>query len=686
MKWFFCLNSSARDKFSEMIFIALESCRDNTSLLPNCIYDGEPDYFTDQLKLLGVQVYFKKVRFFDELVKMDGVNGLKLEIARGAFLRTVIPDLDIDDDYVLYTDADVIFVKDPVPHLSKIRPRYIGATCESILGSKSFFNSGVMLLNVKNMRSISDDFNNFIQCNLTKFQSFSPNDQGAYNYFFRGLTDWIPEAFNVKPYWFFESDVYIYHFHGSRPIEASEFLFNISEGKESVVPTRFDGKESALLNSVGYYNNLRIKYGFLKYKIVLSFVSVRFIRIQIFAENPPESDYFQLILNGAYLKILKLIFSKKYFGGEHIGYVYLVPIPINVLTGTEFLNFQLNVLGGATVAELVVPGINLENLSVEGDVHGFYTRHDNVCYEILSDSYSEVQFSNSSENVFWLNPLQHNLFNGIKFKTSNHYFCSATDVLIFVSSIDFLLLDKYRRHYSFGFDRDIIKLQPFLVEGLDQDFDYYPFSTVGNKYWFFDLCMLCVFAFNDINRSKFLVRSDDFLIISNYLRIFHFPLNCLVVVDDGCYSAHRVFYLRKDTDFFSSSSLKIFRDFLNSNLFIPNFVQNQVLVFESDVVYEVDNCPEFVKKVQWSDEISDLIQNCCSYKFVVIKDELQLKIFPFLPSSTHIINFSIAPSAFVQEACQLFGFEYSFIEDVNDDGNLYDFLDLIRAHSLGLLS
>ena len=226
MKWYFVLNETADLSYVENAKVAVLSCLKNTRLEPNCVWDGSPNKFTDWLQRRGITVHFCSVSFLAELERENGKRGLRFASARGAYLRVMIPTLEVIDEYVLYTDSDVLFQIDPTDLLKSCKPELIGATTESSQSDFNFFNSGVMVMNITNLRTLHSGFIDYIEDNLPNWIGFSPNDQGALNNFFRSGWCRIDQTLNWKPYWGVNPDAYILHFHGARPHEIVRHLAN----------------------------------------------------------------------------------------------------------------------------------------------------------------------------------------------------------------------------------------------------------------------------------------------------------------------------------------------------------------------------------------------------------------------------------------------------------------------------
>lgn len=208
MKWYFASNDRSHD-FFPLIKAAVNSVLENTALEPNFIYDGAPNELTQWLIDKGVNIINHRVSFFDSLEKYYDEN--LLTIAAGTFLRCDIPILEQDDEFVLYTDCDVLFLKD---FECDLRPEYFA--CSAQFDKKNFtdFNAGVMLMNVKKMRESHSKFIEFISKNLANFPTF---DQTAYQIFYDGKNTKLPTIYNHKPYWGVDENAVIVHFHAAKP-------------------------------------------------------------------------------------------------------------------------------------------------------------------------------------------------------------------------------------------------------------------------------------------------------------------------------------------------------------------------------------------------------------------------------------------------------------------------------------
>jgi hypothetical protein len=72
---------------------------------------------------------------------------------------------------------------------------------------------------VPNLRATHESFLSFIRNNLPFWIGFSCNDQGALNYYYRGVWDQLDPKLNWKPYWGDNEEAFLIHFHGARALE-----------------------------------------------------------------------------------------------------------------------------------------------------------------------------------------------------------------------------------------------------------------------------------------------------------------------------------------------------------------------------------------------------------------------------------------------------------------------------------
>lgn len=233
MKWFFALNEAcpALSRYVDIVKVAIHTTFKNTSLLPHFLYDGEDNELTDWLRKRKVPIIRCRTFLFDRLRKLAErkQDPQILAIGAGAFLRIELPrlacELGIQDKYVLYTDCDVMFMRDVAEDLNKMACRYFAVAPEFDPTDYQHMNTGVMLMNLKNLTAMDESFRKFVIANLEKFPCW---DQSAYQWFYGGPRnkllrrrgwDRLPIEFNWKPYWGDYSNAKVIHFHGPKPFQ-----------------------------------------------------------------------------------------------------------------------------------------------------------------------------------------------------------------------------------------------------------------------------------------------------------------------------------------------------------------------------------------------------------------------------------------------------------------------------------
>lgn len=208
MKWYFACNDRSPD-FFPLIKGAVESALKNTTLQPHFIYDGVENELTQWLKQRGVRIINHRISFYNALEKY--YDEASLAIASGAFLRCDIPIIETEDEFVLYTDCDVLFLKN---FELDLKPKYFACSTQFTKRNFTDFNTGVMVMNVKKLRESHNKFIEFIVENLNLLSTF---DQTAYQIFYGNKNTKLPTIYNHKPYWGIDNNAVILHFHGAKP-------------------------------------------------------------------------------------------------------------------------------------------------------------------------------------------------------------------------------------------------------------------------------------------------------------------------------------------------------------------------------------------------------------------------------------------------------------------------------------
>jgi hypothetical protein len=236
LKWYFCYNQASTAWFSDMIKVAVTSAKTNTRLLPNCVYDGEPTPLTVWLKDQGVQIHqsqvpFQKRLFDDDVMERNKGTGYRPESAKGFYLPLQIPVVEEADEHVLYTDCDVMFLRDP--DLAQIRPTSIAAVPEvADLSAPSparvlnGFNSGVMVINVPAMRNRLPDLMRMLDENgyFNFVDTGATYDQGLLNLGFKSEWGTLPPIYNWRVFYGVNPDASVVHWHGPKPAHVIDLL------------------------------------------------------------------------------------------------------------------------------------------------------------------------------------------------------------------------------------------------------------------------------------------------------------------------------------------------------------------------------------------------------------------------------------------------------------------------------
>jgi lipopolysaccharide biosynthesis glycosyltransferase len=226
-RWYFAINDAGIPHFDRCIRVALKSAKANTRLEPICIYSGNGAPFIDEIRRMGATVIRHKSSLADAIANTENANGWHKNIATGANLRLDIPIIEKKDPFVLYTDCDVMFLKHPKVDEA---PEYFAAAPEHDKTNWSFANTGVMVINVENMRR---DHSALIDFAAPRLNTFGPlgkgtYDQGILNAYYARRWSRLPLEMNWKPYWGINPNASIIHYHGPKP----QFVEAIHEGRD----------------------------------------------------------------------------------------------------------------------------------------------------------------------------------------------------------------------------------------------------------------------------------------------------------------------------------------------------------------------------------------------------------------------------------------------------------------------
>ena len=233
MKWFLCANNVEYMRYGAA---AIATCPPD--LEPIFLIDAPEDkeYLDKWVKWMiskNVRLVFhrtsfeKQIRdFYDNNYPPGGTR-----VALGAFMRCDIPlicdQLGIKDEYVFYSDTDVLFINNNINHiLHESKPPFIAATVEHNPWDWNNFNSGVMVINVNGFKSLLPKIIDTIP--KTKFPDVF--DQTVLNMVLANH-QWsnLLIEYNWKPYWdlrpeWSKNEIVLVHFHGPKPFSSPDTL------------------------------------------------------------------------------------------------------------------------------------------------------------------------------------------------------------------------------------------------------------------------------------------------------------------------------------------------------------------------------------------------------------------------------------------------------------------------------
>lgn len=224
--WYFCINAKGFDTFLPHIRAAVMSARANTTLAPHCLYSGDEARHRAILTRLGVTVIDHKPSLAAYLRQGYGEH---YDAFAGHWLRVDLPFIETSEEFVLYSDVDVMFLGHPaLPQM----PRVLAAAPEYDRNSRRHFNSGVMVMNIPRLRDLYGPFCRAIRARLSGNFSYPPHDQESYNRFFRASAlnrlrgrarSRLAPELNWKPYWGIAPNAKLVHFHGPKPPKVRVF-------------------------------------------------------------------------------------------------------------------------------------------------------------------------------------------------------------------------------------------------------------------------------------------------------------------------------------------------------------------------------------------------------------------------------------------------------------------------------
>ena len=227
MKCYFCVvePNSDNDVYLDLLYVCLKSARQNTNLDLYVLYDGsDVGHCYSILKEFDVHIIKHKFSHYDylektypqEYIRQICSRNISYDVISATFMRFDIPFIEEDDDYILYSDYDVMFLKDfSTDKFGDVSYLAASAEFDKNLDDITYFNSGVLYLNVKSMREVSNQVFDMLENGIKNTTGLL--DQGYLNQVCFDKMTKMPLEFNWKPYWGYNKDDYIIHFHGMKP-------------------------------------------------------------------------------------------------------------------------------------------------------------------------------------------------------------------------------------------------------------------------------------------------------------------------------------------------------------------------------------------------------------------------------------------------------------------------------------
>ena len=239
-KWFFAYNGSYSVTYDVHIELMVRSAAARTSLDPHLIYFGALDNpVLPLVERYGVKVIHHEPSILPDLERIKAkFPDYPIEVATGAYLRIDAPgicrELGYSDEFVLYTDCDVVFQHDipPASAHDYLRPDVFSCAPQRVQDDWANINTGVMIMNVDSLLQAYPSFRRFITEGDTlhdELYKHGPFDQKAYQVHYHSRWDHLPVEYNWKPYWGFNEDALVVHFHGPKIPEVRSLM----EGRDS---------------------------------------------------------------------------------------------------------------------------------------------------------------------------------------------------------------------------------------------------------------------------------------------------------------------------------------------------------------------------------------------------------------------------------------------------------------------
>jgi hypothetical protein len=215
MRWYFAIDEDGGlSETGVLARLAVLSARRVGGLEPVLLYFGARTEFTAWMEAQGVRVV-DTAPSFQRHIEQAAAAGTYRPHSMGHWLRVAVPQVEQEREFVLYTDCDVIFRQRC--DFSIVRPKVFAAAPEFHEDNWSYFNAGIMVMNVPAMRATYPAFEAHVTERIGQPGYDQYDDEAALNAVYAGLWERLDPAFNWKPYWRLNAAARILHFHGPKP-------------------------------------------------------------------------------------------------------------------------------------------------------------------------------------------------------------------------------------------------------------------------------------------------------------------------------------------------------------------------------------------------------------------------------------------------------------------------------------
>jgi hypothetical protein len=247
MKLYLCVNEQSLQNYVDHLRVALASAIHIAKLEPHVLFDGDPRSLKNAVGRDDFVVHVCQSSIVENIRATAECPGWSRQAAEGALLRLEIPRIEQTDRFVLYADCDVVF--SGKVELESFAPEWIAAAPGHVPCNWEDICSGVMLLNVENLRS---EYAGYMRCASDNLGIPHFYDQETLNTHFKGRFDRLPLEYHWKHYWGANPHARIVHFHGPKRGQIDAFLNGtLDQGLREAYQTLFMQREG-----VDYYARL----------------------------------------------------------------------------------------------------------------------------------------------------------------------------------------------------------------------------------------------------------------------------------------------------------------------------------------------------------------------------------------------------------------------------------------------